>query len=354
MIQASSRCSSFVASHSCTALHIRSFLPWICCLFFYLPQPAAAQQQDSLVSSIQPSALPSAPEPVAPPPPLTPQQIKKRVRIVAAGNIIGYSGIMFGLYQAWYKDYPQSKFHFFDDSKEWQQMDKFGHMFSAYAESKGSLEFWRSTGISRKQGIWLGGMSGAAYQTVIEVLDGFSAEWGWSWADFAANIAGSGLLVSQELAWDEQRIQMKWSFHRKRYADPMLTARSNELFGSSDPERFFKDYNGQTYWLSVSPKSFLPQSNWPAWLQVAVGTGAEGMFGGYENIAKDKAGQITFDRRDIPRRRQWYLAPDIDLTKIKTNKKGIRTALYILNIFKFPAPALEYSTGKMKWHWLAF
>ncbi|HSN62258.1 MAG TPA: hypothetical protein VLR49_15070, partial [Ferruginibacter sp.] len=197
-------------------------------------------------------------------------------------------------------------------------------------------------------------MSGAAYQTVIEVLDGFSAEWGWSWGDFAANIAGSGMLVAQELAWDEQRIQMKWSFHRKRYDDPMLNNRSDELFGKSSLERIIKDYNGQTYWLSVAPKSFYPKSKFPAWLQVSVGTGAEGMFGGYENIATDKNGNITFSRTDITRRRQWYLAPDIDLTKIKTNKKGIKVALQILNIFKFPTPSLEYSRGKFGWNWLHF
>jgi uncharacterized protein YfiM (DUF2279 family) len=273
---------------------------------------------------------------------------------VAAANVLGYSGAMLGLYQAWYKDYPQGKFHVFNDSREWKQMDKFGHVYSAYAESKASMELWRWTGISRKKRIWLGGMSGAMYQTAIEVLDGFSTEWGWSWADFAANITGSGLLVAQELAWDEQRIQMKWSFHRKRYMDPSLNERSNNLFGKSTPERLLKDYNGQTYWLSTTVKPFFPGSKIPAWLQVSLGTGAEGLFGGYENRAKDKEGNITFSRPDIKRYRQWYLAPDIDLTKIKTNKKGVKLALQLINVFKFPTPSLELSNGKLSWNWLHF
>lgn len=280
--------------------------------------------------------------------------VNRRIRIVATANIVGYSAAMVGLYQAWYKDYPQSSFHFYNDIKEWKQMDKLGHVYSAYAESKASMELWRWTGISRKKRIWLGGMSGAMYQTAIEILDGFSDEWGFSWGDFAANVAGSGLLVAQELAWDEQRVQMKWSFHRKKYNDPMLNRRSTELFGSSEPERFLKDYNGQTYWLSTTLTPFFPNSNVPAWLQVSVGTGVEGLFGGYENMATDKAGNITFYRPDIDRRRQWYLAPDIDLTKIKTNKKGIKLALQVLNIFKFPTPSLEYSRGKLSWNWLYF
>ena len=286
--------------------------------------------------------------------PIAFKEKKRRIKIITAANLVGYSAFMAGLYQTWYKDYPQSKFHTFNDIGEWQQMDKIGHVYSAYAAGKASMELWRWTGIDRKKRIWIGGLSGAAWQTTIEVLDGFSSEWGWSWGDFAANIAGSGLLISQELAWDRQRIQMKWSFHRKSYNDPMLNQRSDKLFGKSTPERILKDYNGQTYWLSATIKDFFPKSKVPAWLQVSVGTGAEGMFGGYENIAYDKQGNIEFDRRDIKRYRQWYLAPDIDLTRIRTNKKGIKMALYILNIFKFPTPSLELSNGKLKGNWLHF
>jgi uncharacterized protein YfiM (DUF2279 family) len=286
--------------------------------------------------------------------PLSSRQKTQRIRIVTTANLLGYSAAMIGLYHAWYKDYPQGNFHVFNDIREWKQMDKLGHVYSAYAESKASMELWRWTGISRKKRIWLGGMSGAMYQTAIEVLDGFSTEWGWSWGDFAANVTGSGMLVAQELAWDEQRIQMKWSFHRKRYTDPVLNDRSNDLFGKGSPERFLKDYNGQTYWISTTLKPFFPDSRLPAWLQLSVGTGAEGLFGGYENLGKDKDGNISFARPDIKRYRQWYLAPDIDLTKIKTNKKGIKLALQLLNVFKFPTPSLEMSNGKLSWNWIHF
>ncbi len=285
---------------------------------------------------------------------LTPQQIRKRTKIIAATNIIGYSGAMVGLYAAWYKNYPQSNFHSFNDIGEWKGIDKIGHAYSAYAESKASMELWRWTGIDRKKRIWLGGMSGAVYQTVIETLDGFSSEWGWSWGDFSANILGSGMLVAQELAWDEQRIQFKFSFHRKFYNDPILNQRSDKIFGNSTAERFLKDYNGQTYWLSANLKSFFPKSNLPAWLQISVGTGAEGLFGANENIGKDDNGTMNFNRTDIKRYRQWYLAPDVDLTKIKTNKKGIKVALNILNIVKFPMPSLEYSNGRFRLNALTF
>jgi hypothetical protein len=79
-----------------------------------------------------------------------------------------------------------------------------------------------------------------------------------------------------------------------------------------------------------------------------LGYGAEGMFGGEENIAKDANGNFTFDRRDITRRRQWYLAPDIDLSKIKTKSKLVNFMFTIFSAFKFPTPSLEFSKGKLR------
>ena len=128
----------------------------------------------------------------------------------------------------------------------------------------------------------------------------------------------------------------------------MLENRANDLFGESMPERMLNDYNAQTYWLSFNIRSFLKHSNWPAWLNVAAGYGANGMYGGFENKWDDNLGnEIT--RYDIPRKRQYYLAPDIDFTKIKTSSRFLRSAFFVLNAFKCPAPALMIdSKGKFK------
>lgn len=274
--------------------------------------------------------------------------------MVTGANVVGYGATMIGLYSAWYKQYPQTGFHTFNDWPEWKQVDKVGHLYSAYIESLGSNEMWRWTDIDRKKRIWIGGMSGAFYQTIIEVLDGFSEGWGWSWADFGANILGSGTFVAQELAWDEQRINIKFSFHNKKYIDPELNNRTNKLFGNSTAQRFIKDYNGQTYWASANLKSFFPKSNLPPWLSLSVGYGAEGLFGGTKNFATDESGNTIFDRPDIKRYRQWYLAPDVDFSKIKTGSKGMKFFLKFLNAFKFPAPSLEFSNGKLKVHAIYF
>ncbi|MEO7529781.1 MAG: DUF2279 domain-containing protein, partial [Sediminibacterium sp.] len=257
--------------------------------------------------------------------PLPPKPDKTHIYIASTASVAGYTGSLVALSNAWYKNYPQSSFHFFNDNDDWLQVDKAGHVFSAYTAGKMSMELWRWAGLSRKQRIWIGGISGTAFLTVVEVLDGFSSGWGFSMGDLGADLAGSSLLIAQELTWNEQRIQIKFSFHRNNYNDPVLNTRANDLFGSRSLERMLKDYNGQTYWVSANLKSFFKTLQLPSWLNIAVGYGADGMFGGTENIVKDKSGITVFDRSDLPRYRQWYLAPDIDLTKIKTKSKFLKT-----------------------------
>jgi hypothetical protein len=212
---------------------------------------------------------------------------------------------------------------------------------------------WQWAGVSKRKSLLLGPGSSLLYMLSIEYLDGRSSEWGWSWGDVGADVFGSVLFVGQEQLWKEQKVQLKFSSHKKKY-DAALVKRANDLFGKSLYERLLKDYNTQTYWLSFNLKSFLKKEKLPAWLNVSVGYGADGMFGGYENLAKDKNGTIVFDRRDIRRYRQWYLAPDIDLTKIKTNSRFLRSFFGVVNSFKFPTPALELSNNKLKVVGLAF
>ena len=133
-----------------------------------------------------------------------------------------------------------------------------------------------------------------------------------------------------------------------------MEQRADDLFGSSFQGRLLKDYNAQTYWLSANLKAFLPESKLPCWLNIAFGYGAENMFGGYENIATNDDGTLTFDRRDLKRYRQWYLAPDVDLTRIRTRSSFLRTVFSMINVIKFPSPALELSQGKLRLRGMVF
>ena len=247
-----------------------------------------------------------------------------------------YGGSMIGLNSLWYKDYPRSSFHFFDDNAEWQQMDKVGHMTTSFAIGKAGIDLLKWSGVERKKAIWYGGALGSVYQSTIEILDGFSSQWGFSWGDFSANTVGSVLLIGQELAWDEVRIVPKFSFHQSVYPQ----YRPNML-GSNLAEQILKDYNGQTYWLSFNISSFLHEDNrFPAWLDLSLGYGAEGMTGAVFNPPFDKNGYYlpVFDRY-----RKFYVSLDADLTRIKTRSHFLKTVFNTIGFIKIPAPAIGFS-----------
>ncbi|WP_232817822.1 DUF2279 domain-containing protein [Winogradskyella tangerina] len=246
-----------------------------------------------------------------------------------------------GLDRLWYADYPRSKFKTVDDSEEWLQMDKFGHVFSSYQLGRIGANTLNWAGVSKRDQLLYGSTLGLGFLTAVEIMDGFSEEWGFSWADMAANGLGTGLYVGQELLWQEQRILLKYSFHQTRFADQ----RPDKL-GSGLAEEFLKDYNGQTYWLSANLNSFLKTDYLPNWLNFAFGYGADGMLTG------DPNDPLFPDQNRV---QQYYFSLDIDLSRIKTNSRLLKTIFDVFNVIKVPFPALELnSQGRVKLHYLYF
>ncbi len=284
---------------------------------------------------------------------LTDAQRKTRIKLITGVHLAAYAGTLAVLSQAWYDDVSKTRFHTFNDSREWLQVDKVGHAWTAYNIASQSKNMWRWSGVEEQTSVWLGGISSVGYLTILETLDAHSKKWGWSWSDMGANVFGTALYVSQQTVWKEQRIQFKFSTFPVNYPTD-LKQRAESLYGASFAEKILKDYNGQTYWLSFNLGLFAKNKNLPAWLNVAVGYGAKGLYGGFNNIGYNKEGNVIFNRTDIKRQRQWYLSPDIDFTKIKTGKRGVKALFSLLNMVKIPAPALELSGGKLRGHLLYF
>lgn len=241
-----------------------------------------------------------------------------------------YGAGLVALNQIWYSGHERESFHFFNDNKEWKQLDKFGHFYSAYQISHLGIKALQSTGLSSKKSYYFGGMLGAIALTPIELLDGFSAEYGASWGDMVANLSGSALVTGQYLLWDEVRIHAKYSFY------PNTIARQRPaVLGNGLHEEIIKNYNGMTYWFSFDLYSLLKEENkFPKWLNIAIGYGADGMISGDDATSK----QMGYDPY-----RQYFLGIDIDLTHIKTNNKWIKSLVYLVNMVRLPAPALEYN-----------
>jgi len=85
-------------------------------------------------------------------------------------------------------------------------------------------------------------------------------------------------------------------------------------------------------------------------LNFSVGYGAEEMTGAFDNSSADDSGAAGFERY-----RQFYFSPDVDLTKIKTRSKALKTVFSLFGFLKIPAPTLEITDkGNAKFHWLYF
>ena len=266
--------------------------------------------------------------------------IKRKNTIFITESILA-GGTLFALNELWYKDYERTTFQFKNDNSDWQQMDKAGHFMTAYSIGRIGMDVLDWGGISKKNQLIYGATLGFTFLSAVEILDGFSKEWGASIGDIMSNAAGTGFFIGQELIWKEQRITVKYSFHQTNFAKQ----RPN-ILGKSFLEQSLKDYNGQTYWLSANIWSFYKKSTVPKWLNLAFGYGAEGMLYG-EIKTKNPIPQAPY--------RQFYLSLDIDLTKVNTNSKFIKSVFSVINFIKIPSPTLEINTkGQLKFHYLYF
>ncbi len=263
---------------------------------------------------------------------------KSRRNTVIITEVSLTTATLIGLNQLWYSDFERSSFHTINDTNEWFQMDKVGHVFTSYQVGRLGAELLNWSGVSKKDQLIYGSTLGFGFLTAVEILDGYSKEWGFSWGDILANASGTGLYVGQELLWNEQRIDLKYSFHQTKYA----SIRPNKL-GNSFLEQVLKDYNGQTYWLSFNLYSFFKESKIPKWLNVAVGYGVDGMLSGVKDIDNQLLTTIN-------RQRQFYLSFDVNLNKIRTNSRLLKSVFSVFNVIKIPFPTVEFNKKGCVFH----
>jgi len=261
-------------------------------------------------------------------------QHKQRKKILLISEFSSYVIALAGLNQLWYAGYPRSKFHFINDNQEWLQMDKMGHLTASYYTGVVGIKSYEWAGFTKQKAIWYGGMTGSIFLTIIEILDGTSKQWGASSGDLIANSTGSFLAILQAIKWNEQKIQLKYSYTPTKWAEI-----NPKQLGANHLERALKDYNGQTYWASLNVKSLLniESNNFPNWIAISIGYGADGMINPYSKNSDNT-------------NRQYLLSFDIDLNRIETRSKMLNTILHTFGFLKFPAPTIELTKGNILFH----
>jgi len=227
----------------------------------------------------------------------------------------------------WYKR-ETTAFHTLDfifDWNKYQQMDKFGHFEDAYFTSDLSGKIYRWSGISGESSVWFGALTGMLWMIEIEVSDGFMADWGFSWGDMLANTLGSGFYILQQFNYDVLGgIHPKFSWHK---SEAWIESRY-------DPGSLIEDYEGMTFWLTVNPHHYFPDSwkkDYPQWLAplgIAFGVGAKGIgtnvFGGYK---------------------EYFLGLDVDLRKLPIWDEWnfLKFIKSEVNFLRMPLPTIRFT-----------
>ncbi len=262
--------------------------------------------------------------------------LPSRLKGVLAFSFGVYGMLIISLGYAWYSRQWGSSFHFFNDAEEWKQMDKVAHFFWAFQVTALATRLLSWAQLNEKAALLLGVVLGFFFVSSIEILDGFSDRYGASWFDILANTLGCAAFAVQRLLWKKIKIWPKFSFHTTAFA-PLRPA----MLGNGFLEEVLKDYNGQTFWYSAEIKK-IPL---PSWLVIAVGVGAEGMVFG-----RDPQNELM----NLSPYRKYFLSVDLNLSQVKTSSGVLNAALNVLNVIKFPAPTLEFSSHGIKFHPIYF
>jgi hypothetical protein len=230
-----------------------------------------------------------------------------------------YLGTIVGVHiyktNTWWNE--RSKFHFQNDWDYALWFDKFGHFFGGHILVHTFSVGLEAGNVQTEQAMLYGAALAFAFQTYVEIEDGFSADWGFSPGDFTANTLGVGFALVQYYFPYLQNFHPKFSYFP-----------SKELREGKHKGNMFDDFYGQKLWLSFRMKNLLPKEAsefWPSFLNLAVGVGVKDLDG------------IGGGRREI------FIALDLDALALPLEGKFGNFIKNTLNYIHFPMPGLRIS-----------
>ncbi|HYG51800.1 MAG TPA: DUF2279 domain-containing protein [Flavobacteriales bacterium] len=259
----------------------------------------------------------------------------KRFWLVTGVHAAGYGASLYGLSTIWYANYNQTSFHFFNDMDEWAGMDKLGHFVTSWQVSNFSYKLFAWAHMRNDRAALVGSSVAALYQSTLEFFDGFSDGWGFSWGDVGANFLGCTFAYFRNTG-RLKNVQYKYSFHATTY--PQYR---QELLGKTVPEQMLKDYNGQTYWISLNaPAKWFTEGH--NWLCFSFGYSIDGFTGADKNQFDEK---YALNPPSFERVGELFFSFDIDFEKMDIQNKFLRTVLKVFNVVKLPFPAIGFATN---------
>ena len=249
----------------------------------------------------------------------------ERVDPLRLGIVTGLSagGFVLGhvvLTELWWNG-ERVPFHFNwqDDWRYALGADKLGHAIMPYIGTDLYRQGLEWTGLDRTTSLWIAASLSWGYTTYVEVRDGFSQEWGFSWGDMIANSLGIGWRVAEGYLPAMERVRFKVSY----WASDAYRA---GLYGS-----IIDDYESTYHWASFDPELFLPDAwgdAWPDWLNLSLGHTVEGV------VDYDGSGQHLL-----------HLSLDLDTEGLPGEGAFWGWLKRTLNYYHFPTPGLRFGRG---------
>jgi hypothetical protein len=236
--------------------------------------------------------------------------------LAVVGGITLVTGIGVHIYQqnAWWKN-QRRKFHFTDDSYYALGIDKVGHFYAGNMLAHLFSSGLEAANFQSEEAAVYGGIASLAFETYVEIEDGFGPDWGFSPGDFTADVLGAGFSVGQYYFPFLKNFQVKFSYY------PSKKFREGLHKGNS-----IDDYEGQKYWLSMRVKNLLPDQVsrfWPSFLNIAGGMGVRDLDG-------SGGGQ-----------REFYISLDLDTEQIPLYGGVWQFVKNSFNYIHFPMPGLR-------------
>jgi hypothetical protein len=252
-------------------------------------------------------------------------------RLVIVGAVTAVSVTAIHIYQqnAWWSG-ARAKFHFEEDLIYAKNVDKVGHLYGANVLTFVFSRSLQWANLPEEKSILWGAIGSTLFQTYVEVEDGFSKYWGFDRVDFASDVVGAWYPFAQHHVPFLKNFNFRFSYLPKTVNEPTgIPGQKHNLLD---------DYEGQTLWLTLTMKNLLPGSiseSWPDFLCLSLGVAVR-------------------DNNSPNRYLVWYLAPDLDMTKIiPPNTPFLKTLGEALNFIHFPLPAVRFSP-KTVWYGLYF
>lgn len=196
------------------------------------------------------------------------------------------------LYQAdaWWQD-QNSTFKIQNDATYALSLDKFGHFYATALMAHGLSAGLEAANLDLEQSAVYGAIGAFAFETFIEIEDGYGPNWGFSPGDWTADFLGAAYTVGQYYFPVLKHIQPRASYY------PSKDYRTGVHKGTVSD-----DYKGQKYWIGFRMKELLPETiseYWPSFLMLSVGMGLSN-WDGYGGGNQDFYIALDFDAETIP------------------------------------------------------